>query len=103
MYFGDDAQRQSLSRLNFLAGEQETAPAIRAKQFEPQYMDPVSGNESERKMRQILEIGIVGADHDVAKQCQLGMDRGWSVDDRDHRYLDIDVILDQPLAHGDDF
>ena len=70
---GHDAELLSLFGVDFLTRKQERASAIWTENLGPDNVHAVAGHHAARHMRLVLEIGVVGANDDVAHHGDLGM------------------------------
>src|ERR1700682_3271424 len=62
-YFTDDPEGLRLARRQFLPGEKEVAAAIYAQHERPYYVNAVTGHETSKKMRRILEFRVLCRKH----------------------------------------
>jgi hypothetical protein len=60
------------------------------------------GTRPPGKVGGVLEVCVVCGEHDVAQHGQLRVDRDRAVDGGDHRYLDVEHLVDQAVAFPDD-
>ena len=80
----------------------EVAAPVGPEEQGPHDLHAVARHEAGRKVGSVLEVGVVGGEHDVAQHSQLRVDRHRAVDRGDHRYLDVEHLVDQAVALPDD-
>ena len=90
------------SAVDLLAREQEVAAPVGAQQQGPHDLHRVARHQAAGEMGGVLEVGVLGRQHHVAQHGQLGVDRHRPVDGGDHRHLDGQHLVDQPVALPDD-
>jgi hypothetical protein len=95
----DDSEVGPLLSAQLLAGEEEVAAAVRPEELLPEDVDAVTRHEVGREVRQILKDRVLGGDHDVREQRELGMDERRPIDGADPRHLDVEQVVEQALLY----
>ena len=91
----DHAPLLGLVRAELLAGQQEVARAVVPGEDAPDHVLPVAGNLTARKMRRILEVGVLRGQDDVAHDGHLRVHIARPVDGADHRDIHVEHVEDQ--------
>ena len=101
-HLADDTGAQRLGRVEIGAGEKEVPSAVEPEQRRPDDLHPVRRRQPGDEVRRVLKHGVIGGEHDVGQQWQLGMGDDRPVDRRDHGHFDVEEGLQHAAAVGSD-
>src|SRR2546427_20278 len=88
------AVRLCFCRTEFLAAQQKVAAANLPDDFRPHDVQAVARHDTKCRMRCILKVCALSGKDDVAKKRVPGMHGDRSIDDCNHRYFDIEYVLE---------
>ena len=95
----DHAPLLGLLGAELLARQQEVARAVVPGEDAPDDVLAVAGHLAAREVRRVLEVGVLGGQHDVAHERHLGVHVARAVDRADHRHVDVEHVEDEMRAY----